>query len=420
MTWSVFYIVVAGLVLFVLALIAIPIVRKQNAVQSVTQTNVEVVRQRLAELDREVSEGLITEHDKRQAADELKLALVDEVQDSKAGKAGAALPLLVGAIVAILASGIVYYNVNQLNSMHQAQEAIDRLPELSEKLASGNAGDITPQDVSQLALAIRTRLRTQPDDAQGWMFLGRLWTSVGQAEQSIDAFEKAVSLSPEDLTLKVNYAQVLMMTNQEEALKRSQSLLREVLANVPDNDNLSLLMAVVSAQLGDLPNATQYFEKIESKLPASNPMLGQLRSRIAELRGEIQPVDDKSLQKTNGSNDATAFTITVDVSDAMKEKVPSDGFLFVFAQDADSENRMPAAVVKLPLPAFPAEVELNIANAMLPNYTLAQLKNARLVARISVDDSVTTTPGELQGQVMSAVIDGQSVSQHITIDKELQ
>ena len=104
----------------------------------------------------------------------------------------------------------------------------------------------------------------------------------------------------------------------------------------------------------------------------------------------------------------------------MKEKVPSDGFLFVFAQDADSENRMPAAVVKLPLPAFPAEVELNIANAMLPNYTLAQLKNARLVARISVDDSVTTTPGELQGQVMSAVIDGQSVSQHITIDKELQ
>lgn len=419
MTWSVFYLVVAGLITLVIALVALPILRKQHALQSVTLTNVEVVRQRLAELDREVEEGLISEHDKRQAADELKLALVDEANEREASKSKIGLPLVAGALLAAVTSGIVYYQVNQIGNVKQAQEAIDRLPELSQKLATGDAADVTPQDISQLALAIRTRLREQPDDTQGWMFLGRLWTSVGQIEQSIEAFEKAVSLSPQDLTLKVNYAQVLMMTNQESLLKRAQALLREVLSQAPDNDNLSLLMAVVSAQVGDLANATRYFEKIESKLPADNPMLAQLRTRIGELQGIAQPLDDKSLQKTDGSAPSPTFTISVDVSDALKEKLPKGGYLFVFAQDADSNNRMPAAVVKQPLSSFPVEIVLDNTNAMLPNYTLAQLKNARLVARISVDDNVATSQGELQGAIVSPVSPDNVVSQHILIDKEL-
>ena len=98
---------------------------------------------------------------------------------------------------------------------------------------------------------------------------------------------------------------------------------------------------------------------------------------------------------------------------------PKGGYLFVFAQDADSNNRMPAAVVKQPLSSFPVEIVLDNTNAMLPNYTLAQLKNARLVARISVDDNVATSQGELQGAIVSPVSPDNVVSQHILIDKEL-
>ena len=91
----------------------------------------------------------------------------------------------------------------------------------------------------------------------------------------------------------------------------------------------------------------------------------------------------------------------------------------MFAQDALSENRMPAAVVKMPLPSFPVTVTLTGDNAMIPGYSLAQLQRARLTARISVDEDVAPAPGELQGQLTEEIGQGEMISRELIIDKEL-
>ena len=115
MSWSEFYIVVSGLITFVLLIVTFPWLRRKNHAQQDSLSNTQIVKQRLAELDREVQEGLISEHDKRQAVDELKLALVDESAFQSKRTGTATLPLLVGGIVALMhANGGITWLIQRL------------------------------------------------------------------------------------------------------------------------------------------------------------------------------------------------------------------------------------------------------------------------------------------------------------------
>ena len=443
MSWSEFYIIVSGLITLVLLIVAFPWLRNKNHAKQDSLSNTQIVKQRLAELDREVQEGLISEHDKRQAVDELKLALVDEsaFQSHKTGNAK--LPLAIGAVLAIACGVIVYAQVNQMGRVTQASQAIEALPELSQQLASGNANNLTQQDIASLALAIRQRLREEPEDDTGWMYFGRLMLSIGQEVQAIEAIDKAVSLAPSNSANRITLAQALMTTGDVNNLERAQSILLGLLNDNPANDNLALMMAVVSAQLGDLENTQRFYKQVEGKLPADSDMAQRLVARIKELQGNTSEMaalqntgaeitdtptaQNASSEAKNTSSEAqsdsseaqTGFNITVNLSDDAYMKAPKDGFLIVFAQDANSDNKMPAAVVKLPIDDFPVSVTLTTENAMMPQFTLATLSDVMVTARLSKDGNVAVSKGEWQGSVSASVTANEISSLSVIIDKEL-
>ena len=436
MSWSEFYIIVSGLITLVLLIVAFPWLRNKNHAKQDSLSNTQIVKQRLAELDREVQEGLISEHDKRQAVDELKLALVDEsaFQSHKTGNAK--LPLAIGAVLAIACGVIVYAQVNQMGRVTQASQAIEALPELSQQLASGNANNLTQQDIASLALAIRQRLREEPEDDTGWMYFGRLMLSIGQEVQAIEAIDKAVSLAPSNSANRITLAQALMTTGDVNNLERAQSILLGLLNDNPANDNLALMMAVVSAQLGDLENTQRFYKQVEGKLPADSDMAQRLVARIKELQGNTSEMvalqntaaeitdttiaQNASSEAQNDSSKAqTGFNITVNLSDDAYMKAPKDGFLIVFAQDANSDNKMPAAVVKLPIDDFPVSVTLTTENAMMPQFTLATLSDVVVTARLSKDGNVAVSKGEWQGSVSASVTANEISSLSVIIDKEL-
>jgi len=436
MSWSEFYIIVSGLITLVLLIVAFPWLRNKNHAKQDSLSNTQIVKQRLAELDREVQEGLISEHDKRQAVDELKLALVDEsaFQSHKTGNAK--LPLAIGAVLAIACGVIVYAQVNQMGRVTQASQAIEALPELSQQLASGNANNLTQQDIASLALAIRQRLREEPEDDTGWMYFGRLMLSIGQEVQAIEAIDKAVSLAPSNSANRITLAQALMTTGDVNNLERAQSILLGLLNDNPANDNLALMMAVVSAQLGDLENTQRFYKQVEGKLPVDSDMAQRLVARIKELQGntsEMAALQNTAAEITdttiaqNASSEAqndsskaqTGFNITVNLSDDAYTKAPKEGFLIVFAQDANSDNKMPAAVVKLPIEDFPVSVTLTTENAMMPQFTLATLSDVVVTARLSKDGNVAVSKGEWQGSVSASVTANEISSLSVIIDKEL-
>ena len=428
MSWSEFYIIVSGLITLVLLIIAFPWLRSKNHAKQDSLSNTQIVKQRLVELEREVQEGLISEHDKRQAVDELKLALVDESAFESHKTGNAKLPLAIGGVLALVCGIVVYAQVNQMGRVAKAQQAIDALPELSQQLASGNANNLTQEDIASLALAIRQRLREEPQDDTGWMYFGRLMLSIGQEVQAIEAIDKAVSLSPSNSANRITLAQALMTTGDVNNLERAQSILLGLLQDTPQNDNLALMMAVVSAQLGDLDNTRRFYQQVEGKLPSDSDMAQRLSARIKELEGNSSEmvllqtagtVQKQSSVNNDGNAIETGFDVTVSLSKEADENAPKAGFLIVFAQDANSDNKMPAAVVKLPIEDFPISVSLTTDNAMMPQFTLATLSEVVITARLSKDGNVAVSEGEWQGSTEATVVANELSSLSVIINKEL-
>mgnify|MGYP000008734334 FL=1 len=428
MSWSEFYIIVSGLITLVLLIIAFPWLRSKNHAKQDSLSNTQIVKQRLVELEREVQEGLISEHDKRQAVDELKLALVDESAFESHKTGNAKLPLAIGGVLALVCGIVVYAQVNQVGRVAKAQQAIDALPELSQQLASGNANNLTQEDIASLALAIRQRLREEPQDDTGWMYFGRLMLSIGQEVQAIEAIDKAVSLSPSNSANRITLAQALMTTGDVNNLERAQSILLSLLQDTPQNDNLALMMAVVSAQLGDLDNTRRFYQQVEGKLPSDSDMAQRLSARIKELEGNSSEMvllqTGGTVQKQPSVNDGgnaieTGFDVTVSLSKEADANAPKAGFLIVFAQDAISDNKMPAAVVKLPIEDFPISVSLTTDNAMMPQFTLATLSEVVITARLSQDGNVAVSEGEWQGSTEATVVANELSSLSVIINKEL-
>lgn len=428
MSWSEFYIIVSGLITLVLLIIAFPWLRSKNHAKQDSLSNTQIVKQRLVELEREVQEGLISEHDKRQAVDELKLALVDESAFESHKTGNAKLPLVIGGVLALVCGIVVYAQVNQMGRVAKAQQAIDALPELSQQLASGNANNLTQEDIASLALAIRQRLREEPQDDTGWMYFGRLMLSIGQEVQAIEAIDKAVSLSPSNSANRITLAQALMTTGDVNNLERAQSILLGLLQDTPQNDNLALMMAVVSAQLGDLDNTRRFYQQVEGKLPSDSDMAQRLSARIKELEGNSSEmvllqtggtVQKQPIVNNDGNAIVTGFDVTVSLSKQAYENAPKAGFLIVFAQDANSDNKMPAAVVKLPIEDFPISVLLTTDNAMMPQFTLATLSEVVITARLSKDGNVAVSEGEWQGSTEATVVANELSSLSVIINKEL-
>ena len=428
MSWSEFYIIVSGLITLVLLIIAFPWLRSKNHAKQDSLSNTQIVKQRLVELEREVQEGLISEHDKRQAVDELKLALVDESAFESHKTGNAKLPLVIGGVLALVCGIVAYAQVNQVGRVAKAQQAIDALPELSQQLASGNANNLTQEDIANLALAIRQRLREEPQDDTGWMYFGRLMLSIGQEVQAIEAIDKAVSLSPSNSANRITLAQALMTTGDVNNLERAQSILLGLLQDTPQNDNLALMMAVVSAQLGDLDNTRRFYQQVEGKLPSDSDMAQRLSARIKELEGNSSEmvllqtggtVQKQPIVNNDGNAIETGFDVTVSLSKEADANAPKAGFLIVFAQDANSDNKMPAAVVKLPIEDFPISVSLTTDNAMMPQFTLATLSEVVITARLSIDGNVAVSEGEWQGSTEATVVANELSSLSVIINKEL-
>lgn len=412
MSWSVFHLFSAGMLTFLIMLVVLPFWWQRATLSKARATNVALIRQRLEELSREASEGLISERDQRQASDELKLALVDEYSENEQKNAPVKVGLIIlFAVFAFIVGGYVYLNVNQLEGVQRQQDAVSALPELSAQLAKGEAAGFTTKDVQNLAIAIRHRLRQEPADAKGWMFLGRLNSSLGREDQALQALEKAFSIS-DDVEIASSYVRALLATGQRPQIARAQRILQQLIIKYPQINDYSLMMAVASAQLGDLRATRAAFETVRALLPEDNTLRQDLEQRI-------QQMENPSGQSNESESLATVAVAVKLGQNINSQDLPENGFLIVFAQSKTTENRMPAAVVKLPLPEFPVTVILSDENAMVAGYTLSMLKEAQLVARISADEDVSAAAGDLEGRLNVSLNPGNSAQYTITIDKEL-
>jgi cytochrome c-type biogenesis protein CcmH len=69
-------------------------------------------------------------------------------------------------------------------------------------------------EISVMTDKLATRLKSKPDDAQGWAMLARSYGVLGKHPEALKAYEKALVLLPKDPVLLADYAEALALANK--------------------------------------------------------------------------------------------------------------------------------------------------------------------------------------------------------------
>jgi cytochrome c-type biogenesis protein CcmH len=270
--------------------------------------------------------------------------------------------------------------------------------------ARGGAGDhaITAQQIQGMIDKLAARLKEQPDDADGWAMLGRSYAVLGQPQQALPAFKRAMELRPDDAALLADYADMLALANNRNLEGEPSRLIARALELDPNNLKALSLAGTAAFLRKDYALALRHWEKMAQLAPDAE-FVKQIQGGIDEARrlaaGAAPGTDMSKPPAAKPAPAAAGATVSgvVKLAATLQAKASPEDTLFVYARPAQGP-RMPLAILRKQVKDLPLTFTLDDSMAMSPAARLSSAQQVVVSARISKRGDATPQPGDLQGQ----------------------
>lgn len=411
--WAMFALLTVLAILFVV----VPFLRKESILtldHNANAERIDIYHQRVEELQQDLSSQRIekTVHD--ESILELKQRLYHELSPEKQlnSRGNNRIFALTGVAFTLAVSGVFYSFTSSQTQIENWYQAIDKLPEYGERAVMQQGEPLSQNELQAFALGLRTKLANSGDDAVAWMLLGRVAMSLNDYTMAKQAFDKALQMNPDNNNVLVNYSQVLLVEGSETSMNQAAKMLSKVLQSDPSNIDAISLLALIAYERKDWVEAKTAFEVLLSTMTDSDPRYNMISQRISEIDVQLSAVQ----QPVNNVTSGPRLAITVTIADSLLASVPENATLFVFAKAVDGP-KMPLAVEKLTDFYLPLVVTLDDSMAMMPNLKLSNFDQVVVTARISIDNSVTVSAGELEGQSQPIALTGSVQNQTVEISR---
>ena len=387
----------AGLLLLAaLAFLLLPVVRgrKAQAEEDRTALNVSLYQERLQELQSQHAAGALDDQQLQLGRDEAARELLADTEGAQGQPRrrvlGSKVPLTVALLMPLLAYGL-YLQWGAIDDVERARTFAEQ-----------------PKTIEEMTARLEAQVKSQPDSAEAWYFLGRTYMAQERASDAAAAFERAVNLSERAPELLGQWAQALYFAGERQWSEQLQALTDEALQADPAEVTSLGLLGIAAYEERRFQQAIDYWEKLVAALPAQDPSRAAIQGGIERARANLNPqaADDPAAASTQ------TLTVTVALADELKDQVQPDDAVFVFAR-AVSGPPMPLAVKRLTVADLPAEVSLSDSDAMMPQLKISGFEQVQLLARIS--RSGNATAGEWIGS-SAPLASSTSEPQHLTID----
>ncbi|QCU73573.1 c-type cytochrome biogenesis protein CcmI [Pseudoalteromonas distincta] len=400
----------ALLTLVALSFVMIPFLKKER-VQTITHNaNAELIsiyEQRLVDLQTDLDNQRIDSLNHAESIVELKRRLLNELSPEKSlnSKGNNRIFALTGGAFVLALTGIFYSFTGSQQQISAWHDAMDNLADYGERAVMQKGEPLSQNELQAFALALRTKLSRSGDDEVAWMLLGRVAMSLNEFDMAQQSFDKALRMNPDNMQVLISYSQVLLLEGSEANMTRAAGMLSKVLNVEPTNLDAISLLALIAYERKDWPQAKTAFEVLLASMEKNDSRYNMISERIADIEQQMQ--SEGSVMPVTTTTGAIA--VTVDIAKELIDKQPKDGILFIYAKAATG-SPMPLAAVKLTKYSFPITVELSDSSAMVAGLNLSSAENIIISARISIDDSVMPSSGELEGH--SQALKRESVSDY--------
>ncbi|MGW8391877.1 tetratricopeptide repeat protein [Pseudoduganella sp. HUAS MS19] len=267
-------------------------------------------------------------------------------------------------------------------------DALTMPPELLAAAATPADHGPSEEDIPAMVERLAARLRTQPQDIDGWHMLARSYSAMNRHADAAQAYGHVATLLPRDAGVLADYADALATARNGALAGEPERLIERSLAIDPQQPKALALSGSAAFARGDFARAEKQWLAVLPLVPDDSEFARSTQSGIAQARAR---------QGMPASGGATAsLSGTVRLAPGSAAPLPGQT-LFIYARAANG-SPMPLAAIKRKAGDLPLQFVLDDSSALASGTRLADAGQLIVGARISASGSATPQAGELEGQ----------------------
>ncbi len=402
--WLVAVLLIAVALLFLLP----PLIQKLRGgsdedVFDRNELNAAIFKDQVAELERDVSAGIVSQEQFETARHDLERGFLQDTNTETNGEAstsvsqtdrvvGRSAAVVIMVLVPILAVSIY----NMLGSGEAGLHPEDARPQVQ---AEGHEGTLEEQ-----VRKLQDHLQQNPDDVEGWGMLARSYYFLKQYGAAAETFARVSALQQDsNAELLADYADALAMANGRNMAGRPYELVKKALEIEPRLQKALWLAGTATYQVENFEDTLGYWKRLLEIFPKGSENYLQMQKNIAEIQQKLGlPVDTETQTAAVGG---ASISGVVRLDESLMLDASIDDILFVYARAADGP-RMPLAIVRKTVKDLPLEFTLDDSMAMNPAMKLSNFQQVVVGARISKSGNAIPQSGDLQVVSQPMGIDG--------------
>ncbi|MEP6637142.1 MAG: c-type cytochrome biogenesis protein CcmI [Acidobacteriota bacterium] len=290
----VFWLICAGMIAVALAFILQPLLERSVAESNVKsgrkEANVAVYRDQLAELETDLTNGLVSTEQYEQDRDELERRLLEDVaspasassiaHSKPAGESRAGV-IVLALSLPILATALYLQVGNPRERPTRPAASQDEAP------MADNNSPVTQERIEGNVAALAKKLEQNPNDAQGWVMLARSYSSLEKYPEASSAYARATALKADDADLWADYAFALAMANGRKLQGQPIEIIGKALKLDPENAKALQLAGGAAFEAGDYKTAIAYWEKLMARTPPDSDVGAALSEKIKQAKSRL-------------------------------------------------------------------------------------------------------------------------------------
>ena len=267
--------------------IAIPLLRRRNAVQVDRDDAVTVLKGQLGEIEAQAASGALAPPEADALKSDLKRRVLAEARRVEAPARPLSdrtliyVALGLAAIVA-LAGTALYVKMGRPDV--PASPAMARKSQAGQEMAGGEGH---PQgDVSAMIAQLELQMRETPGNPEGWRMLGWSYLQTGRPADAAMAYGKAAALQPDNPEHLSAQGEATVLAAQGSVTPAAEAIFRKALAVDPSDPRARYYLAVGKDQRGERDAAMNDWIELIRSAPPGAPWAVEVRDFVQKIAAE--------------------------------------------------------------------------------------------------------------------------------------
>jgi tetratricopeptide (TPR) repeat protein len=236
---------------------------------------------------------------------------------------------------------------------------------------------VEQRSLSQAATVCEEYLKDNGDDEEIYLILGNSLAYTKKIDDALEVLRKGQGLYPENLTLKMNLAKILVVKGEVE---EGRSMMEKLASKNPDDSAVQIALAQLYEKLERYDLAVMSLESVKQKEPENgNSYIALAQLYLKKNQPEIAKTTIKEAEKA-GVNDSRLFQMYAMISHRQGN---SDDALAYFKKTVDAatdENRSINQIILADYYTFLKQY--NKAQAILENVIAEDSSKRRLRSKV--------------------------------------